>query len=215
MNQLRLLLCLSLVAPSCMAHLDIRSYKNFSASEEQGWHFLKEVLITQPTKKVHTLIGQQGASLLAAAGSGLLCYAAGKKITGHYHTTAKLCSLGAALMTSTFTYTALQEYLLEQEEHKQLTKILEMWDLFYDKLPHDALTALEALHATWSTHPEAYAIHAEKVLSFIKLELRNRYPSKPEPFFNSRTMQVRLHLDLYETAVSLLTIGKHVLEALN
>ncbi len=193
------------------------SYSSLLSQQKSAWRLLEELIIKQPQKNVNTLLGKKGATLLTSGGVGILGYCATKSLSGR-SSISKACSLGTGLVTSLLTYHGIKNYLLEQEEHRQVTKIMKLWPQAKEKMPQEVQKALEELHTTWESDPDNYDEQVESVLTFLKVELYGRYPHKyrnePESFFTSRNLHVRLHLDLYKTAETLLSLGRHVLEGL-
>ena len=145
------------------------SYSSLLTQEESAWLLLEELIITRPKKSITTFFGKKGATLLTSGGTGILCYSALKYLTGG-SSLSKACSLSTGVLSSLLTYHGIKKYLLQKEEHRQLTKLMKHWTQVKDKLPQEVHRALEELHTTWLSQ-ETYEEHAEAVLTFLKIEL--------------------------------------------
>ena len=153
------------------------SYSSLLTQEEGAWLLLEKLIITRPKNNVTTFFGKKGATLLTSGGAGILCYSATKHLAGD-SSLSKACSLGAGALSTLLTYHGIKNYLLQKEEHRQLTKLMKHWSKIKDKLPQEVLKALANLHATWVVSQEAYEEQADAVLTFLKVELHGRYPYK-------------------------------------
>ena len=166
-----------LVTTICTAHYDNTcdySFSSLLSQQESSWRLLEELIIKQPKKNVNLIVGKKGAALLTSGGIGILSYTATKSLTGS-SSFSKACSLGTGLATILFTYAGIKKYLLKQEEHRQLTKLMNIWPYAKEKMPQEVQHVLEELHSTWKSNPDNYGEHTKRILEFLKEELHTRY----------------------------------------
>lgn len=180
------------------------------------WSFLEELVVTQPQRKVSTLFGQGGASVLASLGVGYLTYLGTTKILGDTSSLRKIASGGAGLGAALLSYSALQTYLLDRAERQQITFIMKQWHLIRDRIPHEVWPMLDTLYNSYLHDTQAYESQIDETLSYLKAEVYGKFPSRykatSESFFTSRNLTVQVRLNLYKLAKKTYNVIKELFE---
>lgn len=206
---------LVLVFGLCSSTYGIPAYhQRFEA--KNPWIFLEETIITHPTKTVHAWIGQGGASLVASAGTGYLSYKGSQKIFDTSSKLAKAGTLAIGLGCGIISYCALKKYLQDRAERQQLELMMNLWPQVRASMPYEVVPSLDSLNNAWLNDKKSYNEQMDTTLTYLKIEVHSRFPSRynktNESFFTSRNLHVRVTLNLYKVAKKAYQVIKELLD---